>query len=185
MKKLILTACFALAFSLCANAQVRWQTIEEVGQTDVSKNERMFLVDFSTSWCGWCKKMDKETFGNDMVMAILNHYYYSVHFDAETPKTFTWNGKEYANPNPKAKKGSPHSFTRAILGAQIGYPSIAVFNQKMNLVQVLQGYQNADEMVKFLCFFVNDNYMKYSYQKYMAIFDTQILPGILEELKLN
>lgn len=163
---------------LTANAQVDWRKIEIAGQTRLEGNTKMFFVDFSTSWCGWCKRMDKDTFSKPEVWKIMNRYFVSVHFDAESRDPFKWNGQEFKN---LGKKG-PHDFTKAVLGTQIGYPSIAIFNEKMQLVQVQPGYMAPDDMVKFLCFFVNDNYKKYSYGKFMEIFDSQIYPEIQKEL---
>ncbi len=183
MKKVLLTLSLVLATVLAANAQVEWQPIEKVGVTKLEGNAKMFFIDFATDWCGWCKKMDKDTYEKSVVAAIMNHYYISVHFDAETKNTFLWNGKEYSN--TASRRGNPHDFTRAVLGSQIGYPSVAIFDQQMNLVQVLSGYQGPDDFIKFICFFVNDNYKKYSYQKYMEIFDTQIYPEIKKEVGLK
>ena len=184
MKKLLFIATFALAtmFSLSGNAQVQWQPIENVGATELKGNTKMFLVDFSTSWCGWCKRMDRDTYANPVVAAILNHYFLSVHFDAESKDAFKWNGHEFAG---STKRNTPHSFTTAILGKQIGYPSLAIFDENMKLVQLSSGYQGPEDMIKMLCFFVNDNYKKYSAQKFMEIFDTQIYPEIKKEVGIE
>lgn len=178
MKKILCLAAVAM-FCLSAHSQVNWQKIELAGQTSLDGNTKMFLVDFSTSWCGWCKRMDKETFSRPEVWKIMNRYFIPVHFDAESKAPFKWNGKEFVN---SGKKG-PHDYTKAVLGSQIGYPSIAIFNEKMQLVQVQPGYMTPDEMVRFLCFFVNDNYKKYSYEKFVEYFDSNIYPEIKRELE--
>ena len=183
-KKILLFTTLATLMCGAMHAQqVEWKTIEQAAKTDTKANAKLYFVDFYTSWCGWCKKMDKDTYEKSVVAAIMNHYYISVHFDAETKNTFSWNGKEYSN--TASRRGNPHDFTRAVLGSQIGYPSVAIFDQQMNLVQVLSGYQGPDDFIKFICFFVNDNYKKYSYQKYMEIFDTQIYPEIKKEVGIK
>ena len=184
MKKLLLLATFAVAtmFSLSGNAQVQWQPIDKVGATELQGNTKMFFIDFSTSWCGWCKKMDRDTYTNKLIAAVLNHYYLSVHFDAESKDAFKWNGQEFAG---STKRNTPHSFTTAILGGQIGYPSVAIFDQQMKLVQMLSGYQGPEDFIKFICFFVNDNYKKYNVQNFMEVFDSQILPEIKKEIEFE
>ena len=102
-----------------------------------------------------------------------------MHFDAESKDAFSWNGKDFGN--TAARRGNPHDFTRAILGSQIGYPSVAIFDEQMKLVQVLSGYQGPEDFIKFICFFVNDNYKKYNVQQYMEVFDSEILPQIRKE----
>lgn len=41
------------------------------------------LVDFYTDWCGWCKKLDAETYGNETVAALLNESFICLKVDAE------------------------------------------------------------------------------------------------------
>ena len=34
-------------------------------------NPRKYFIDVYTDWCGWCKKMDKDTFQNPEVAAYM------------------------------------------------------------------------------------------------------------------
>ena len=52
--------------------QIEWKTIEQAAKTDTKGNTKLYFVDFYTSWCGWCKKMDRETFTDPTVALILN-----------------------------------------------------------------------------------------------------------------
>ena len=83
MKKTVLLLLLAALLGVNVQAQVNWQTIEQASKVDTRTNKKLFFIDFSTSWCGWCKKMDRETFSDPVVAAILNKYYIPVHFDAE------------------------------------------------------------------------------------------------------
>jgi uncharacterized protein YyaL (SSP411 family) len=40
-------------------------------------------VDVYTSWCGWCKKLDKDTYGDPTVKQFLNASFVGVKCDAE------------------------------------------------------------------------------------------------------
>ena len=43
------------------NTEIKWISFEEaVAKT--SENPKMILVDLYTDWCGWCKKMDRDTY---------------------------------------------------------------------------------------------------------------------------
>jgi len=44
-----------------AQEQIQWMKFEEAIAANAN-NPKMILVDVYTDWCGWCKKMDKETF---------------------------------------------------------------------------------------------------------------------------
>src|SRR5690606_40147878 len=73
MKKCILMA-FALAHSFSALAQdkaIKWLTFDEASEL-AAKEPKMILVKVYTDWCGWCKKMDKETFMDSEVINYVN-----------------------------------------------------------------------------------------------------------------
>ena len=120
----------SLATLLCGSIQaqqVEWKTIEQAAKTDTKSNAKLYFVDFYTSWCGWCKKMDRETFSNPVVAKILNTYYIPVKFDAEGSSEFTWKGNKYsgATTAPGSRRGT-HSFAKAVLGTQMGFPSFGL-----------------------------------------------------------
>lgn len=186
MKKIFLLAILAACFSCSTKAQVSWQTIEQASQVNVNDNQRVFLVDFSTSWCGWCKKMDKETFSDPVIAAILNKYYVPVHFDAEGKSQFTWhNGKKYTGSGVGANgRPATHPFTKDILGQKIGYPSIALFAPDGHLIQILQGYQNAYDFQIILWYFCSGDRSRYSFEEYQQIFDSKIKPKMMKKLGL-
>jgi len=46
------------------------------------------LVDFYTSWCGWCKVMDRKTYTDASVMNALNENFILARVNAESGKQF-------------------------------------------------------------------------------------------------
>lgn len=188
MKTYRLIVLSLLTLLLAANVpaqSVQWQSIEQAAAIDASANKKMFFIDFSTSWCGWCKKMDRETFADPVVAAILNRYYIPVQFNAEGNSAFTWNGTAYqgAAQNTNGRPGT-HSFTRAVLGKQIGYPSFAIFNKGRGLIQLLQGYYPAYDFSMVLWYFANGDNTRYDFEEYRQIFATEIKPDMMKKLGL-
>src|SRR5438132_1421419 len=43
--------------------EVKWLNWNE-GYTQAAKDNKTMLVDVYTSWCGWCKRMDHDTYTN-------------------------------------------------------------------------------------------------------------------------
>jgi thioredoxin-related protein len=178
----------SLATLLCGTIQaqqVEWKTIEQAAKTDTKSNAKLYFVDFYTSWCGWCKKMDRETFSNPVVAKILNTYYIPVKFDAEGSSEFTWKGNKYfgATTAPGSRRGT-HSFAKAVLGTQMGFPSFGLFNSNQSKLTIIQGYQSADDFIVALWYFASGDYNRYAFEKYQKIFDKEIRPSMNAKLGL-
>lgn len=182
LKSIVLvTAFFTFLLSpfTSATAQTQWRTIEDAATTQIGS--RFYLVDFYTDWCGYCKKMDRQTFTDPTVAKIMNTYYYPVKFNAEGNETVTWNGRVY----PPATQGrnKVHVFTQATLGQRIGFPSFAIFRADGTLLTVVPGFYPPREFAVILWYFASGDNAKYPYEKYMQIFDKEIYPVMEKALK--
>ena len=59
------------------NGKVVWLTLDEL-KTAYAKKPRPVIIDVYTSWCGWCKVMDRETYSNEKVANYINENFYPV-----------------------------------------------------------------------------------------------------------
>jgi thioredoxin-related protein len=184
IKRILTFLILGLMLAGVASAQqVEWKTIQQASKTDSKTNAKLYFVDFYTSWCGWCKKMDRETFANPIVAKILNAYYIPVKFDAEGSSQFAWQGTQYSNPaSVPGARPSTHSFAKAILGTQMGFPSFALFNSDQSKLTIIQGYQTADDFIVMLWYFASGDNRRYPFDKYQKIFNKEIRPVMNQKL---
>ena len=56
------------------NDEVKWMNFNE-GYTLAKKKNKVMLVDVYTEWCGWCKRMDKDTYAKPNIANELNKNY--------------------------------------------------------------------------------------------------------------
>ncbi len=54
--------------------ELKWLDFESA-YVKAQKENKILMVDVYTDWCGWCKVMDRKTFSNDTVQALLNKYF--------------------------------------------------------------------------------------------------------------
>jgi uncharacterized protein YyaL (SSP411 family) len=77
-KAIIILSLVSLAtISFGQASPVKWYSIEEAAAL-AQADPRPIFVDTYTDWCGWCKKLDKDTFSNPVIADILNTKYYPV-----------------------------------------------------------------------------------------------------------
>lgn len=63
--------------------EVKWAATYDDGLKAAKEAGKPLLVDFFEVWCGWCKKLDAETFPDEKVVKALNDGFVCVRIDAE------------------------------------------------------------------------------------------------------
>ena len=138
-------------------AKINWVTIEEMQQL-AAENPKKIFVDIYTDWCGWCKRMDANTFSHPQIAEYINENYYAVKLNAEQDEPIVFRGQEYVNENPGQRRSS-HNFARALLQGRMSYPSVAFFDEELNLITAIPGYREPRQFEPVLVFFSEDHYL--------------------------
>lgn len=146
---------------------VKWVTFEEALQLN-KKKPRMIFVDIYTDWCGWCKKMDSETFSDPAVASYINKKYYAVKFNAEQSETITFKEQQFVNPNP-GKSRSTHQLAMALLKNERLYPSYVILDKSSDWTFKLKGYKTPVELMPLLQYYGDGDYKKMTWGEFQLI----------------
>ncbi|MFN2396109.1 MAG: thioredoxin family protein [Bacteroidales bacterium] len=136
------------------DSQINWISIEEAEKL-TKENPKKIFVDVYTDWCGWCKRMDANTFSHPYIIDYINENFYAVKLNAEQNEPIVFRGVEYVNENPGGRRSS-HNFARALLQGRMSYPSVAFFDEQLNLITAIPGYRDAKAFEPILVFFNED-----------------------------
>ena len=124
--------------------KIEWLTFEEAMKKSAQDKKPIF-VDVYTDWCGWCKKMDKNTFQTDEVVSYVAQNYHAVKVDAESEDATSFDGQKLTY---RQLSGGVFQIT--------GYPSIVLINSKKE-VAVAPGYREKGDFITMLEKFKADN----------------------------
>ena len=122
--------------------EMKWYDWNE-GYALAHKKNKLILIDVYTAWCGWCKKMDKDTYENEEVVAQINKNFVPVKLNPEL-KNMTY--------KVDTMKLNGFQLLDALTnGQRSGYPTIIILNPKINqILQAQAGYQDAAQFKKTL-----------------------------------
>lgn len=154
-----------LSFNAPKKEKIKWLTVAEL-QAAYAKNPKPIVVDVYTSWCGWCKVMDRETYAKDDVANYINEHYYAVKLDAESKENFEWNGKTYAY-KPEYKS---NELALYLLYGQMSFPTTVFLSAIDAQPAPLAGYLKPKEIEAPLKFFGDGIYKTKNYPEFMKSF---------------
>jgi thioredoxin-related protein len=144
---------------------VHWVTFSEAVELQ-KKNPKPIMVDVYTSWCGPCKMMSANTFGNENIAKYLNDNFYPVKFNAETFDSVSFNGYVFKNKNAPGTNRPVHDFAVSILDGKLLYPSIVFLNEQIQRIQVVTGYYQPAQFEPLMKYFGSGKYKDTKYEDY-------------------
>lgn len=144
-------------------ANVDWMTWEEAMEKSKTEKRKIF-VDVYTDWCGWCKRMDANTFQKPQIARYLNKHYYAVKFNAEYKGDIVFKGKTYKFVNNSMK--GYHELAAEITRGRLSYPTVVFLDENLDLLQAIPGYREEMEFEQIITYFGRDEHKKTPWETY-------------------
>ena len=139
------------------NNDIEWVELDALDSL-MQKEPRKVLFKIYADWCGWCKKLDKNTFQHPDIVEYVNENFYAVKLDAEMRTPVTVSGREYKYITD-GKRGT-HELALALTNGQMSLPTMVVLSSKMAQMGIIPGYQEPTDMDAILHYFATGSYEK-------------------------
>ncbi|MFH2048010.1 MAG: DUF255 domain-containing protein [bacterium] len=128
------------------NTEIAWISYDE-GLVKAKKEGKHVFIDFTTSWCGWCKKMDKETFSRPEVIELVNEHFVPVQVDGDSQNMLDIDGF----------KITEQSLTKSEFGVR-GYPTFWFLKSDGTKLGNISGYRDTKSMMDALTYVKDEKY---------------------------
>lgn len=137
---LVLLLCMGMDVAHAEN--IHWMKYDEGLLRAKSEHKKIFM-NFHAEWCGYCKKMNKETFTNPALIAYMNKNFISIQVDSD---------KESSLARRYRVQGLPTSWFLTDTGEQIASQP---------------GYIPADNLLQMMQYIHTDSYKSLSYSDFV------------------
>jgi thioredoxin-related protein len=171
MKTLRYISVLIILFTVLSSFQqpkrqkVNWISLEELKEA-YPRQAKPIIIDVYTSWCGWCRVMEKETYSQESVASYINDNYYAVKFNAETKDSVEFDGKKFGyNPAYKANELAVY-----LLNGSMGYPTTILLSAINAQPAPLPGFLKPSELEPPLRFIGDGAYKAKEFPEYMKDF---------------
>jgi thioredoxin-related protein len=132
---------------------VRWREFE-AGVSEAKSSGKPILVDVYTDWCGWCKRMDRDTYSKAEVQRYLKDQFVTVRLNAESNAKASYRGDEY-------------SYRELAGGFRVNsYPTTLFLAPDGNHLATAPGYMGARDFLVVLRYFGDGHYKKETFDAY-------------------
>ena len=144
---LVLAVFLIITFNISAQDAIKWHKFDE-GLNKAQTENKFLLVDFYTDWCGWCKKMDANTYTDKSVIDLINKNFIAVKMNPEKDGAVNFQDKNYPAAN----------FAQA--AGVTGYPATGFFESDSDFIATVPGYMEPDKMIELLNFITEKKYLE-------------------------
>ncbi|HLQ67642.1 MAG TPA: DUF255 domain-containing protein [Candidatus Limnocylindrales bacterium] len=131
-----------------------WLEFDEAAAR-AAKQDKHLIVDVYTTWCGWCRVMERETYGNAEVAAYLADNFVLAKVNGESAAKLHYKGQELTE----------RQFARAV--GVTGYPATYFLKPNAELLGGVSGYIKTPDFMIYTHYVATRWYQKGKIQDYV------------------
>ena len=120
------------SFEMAQEATLKWEDWNTGYKKGIAEN-KIILVDAYTDWCGWCKKMDKDTYSDPDIIKKINKNFVAIKFNPELEKTYFIDSTSYTGRELHAMLSKEY---------RTGYPTTYFILPQNNKLFINPGYED-------------------------------------------
>jgi len=137
---------------------VHWRDLD-AALAEAKSSNKIIVADVYTDWCGWCKRMDRDTYSKPDVQAYLDKSFVPVKLNAEADTRVHYAKGEY-------------SYRELAAGFGINsYPTTLFLAPDGKHLASAPGYMKAADFLSVLRYFGDGHYKNQSFKEYEAELD--------------
>lgn len=145
MKNILLAFTLLLLFASFSSSndtsELKWLDWN-TGYPLAKKQNKIILVDAYTDWCGWCKKMDRDTYTNSDIIKALNKDFIVIKFNPELENiVYELDGNKITG---------RELFGQLTQGKSTGFPTTYFIQPNKKQIQIAAGYLAPNDFMKVL-----------------------------------
>jgi thioredoxin-related protein len=146
---------------------VKWLTFEQAVALN-KKEKKQIFIDVYTTWCGPCKMMDRNTFADPVVAAILNKNFYPVKLNAEQREDIIFDGNTFKFVASGAS--GYHQLAAALMNNKLQYPTFVFMTEDLKIMQAIPGYHQAPDFHKIVQFIGEGHFKKMNWEQWQSVY---------------